>query len=67
MTQSELQALSGTERDDLEKRGAEVQKELALLMRRISQLEREGAELLVKLDRESARFAIEPLLSRSAG
>lgn len=62
MTQEELEHLPDTERQDLERRGIEVQSEIGMIMRRLGQLEREGAEQLQSLDREIARFAIEPLL-----
>ena len=62
MTSSEIGQLTVAERQDLERRGIEVQTEVGLIMRRISQLEREGAQLLLNLDREIARFALEPLL-----
>ncbi|HET7337914.1 MAG TPA: ATP-binding protein [Candidatus Dormibacteraeota bacterium] len=58
----ELQRLPESERNDLERRGTEVQTEIGVIMRRLGQLEREGADLLLQLDREIARFAIEPLL-----
>ena len=62
MTPEELQQIPDKERPDLERRSIEVQAEVAKTFRHLSQLEREGAELLIKLDREIARFAIEPLL-----
>lgn len=58
----ELQRLPEPDRRDLERRGAEVQTEVGVIMRRLGQLESEGADLLFQLDREIARFAIEPLL-----
>lgn len=62
MTQQDLEHLPDAERQDLERRGIEVQNEIGMTMRRLGQLEREGAEQLQSLDREIARFAIEPLL-----
>lgn len=62
LTSDEVEKLSDEARRDLERRGGEVQKEVGQAMRRIVQVEREGAELLVNLDREIARFALEPLL-----
>ena len=62
MTPEELQQIPEKDRPDLERRSIEVQAEVAKTFRHLSQLEREGAELLIKLDREIARFAIEPLL-----
>jgi lon-related putative ATP-dependent protease len=62
MTQEEVQRLPENEREDLERRGIEVQTEVAMAFRRINQLERDGNEHVVNLDREIARFAIEPLL-----
>ena len=62
MTPQELERLPEADRHDLERRGMEVQAEIGMVMRRIGQLEREGAEQLVNLDREIARFALEPLL-----
>lgn len=62
MTQQDLEHLPDPERQDLERRGMEVQNEVGMIMRRLGQLEREGAEQLQSLDREIARFAIEPLL-----
>ncbi len=62
MTAEELEHLPAADRHELERRGLEVQAEIGTIMRRLGQLEREGAEQLVKLDREIARFALEPLL-----
>ncbi len=62
MQPAALEQLPQAERDDLERRGLEVQNEIGSVMRRISQLEREGIEQLAALDREFARFALEPLL-----
>ena len=62
MTPAELEKLTDAERADLERSGAEVQVEVGHIMRRVAQLEREGGELLASLDREIARFALEPLL-----
>jgi lon-related putative ATP-dependent protease len=62
MTPEQIAALSENDRRDLDTRGGEVQAEVGLIMRRLGQLEREGAAMLVELDREIARFAIEPLL-----
>jgi len=62
MKSGDLEQLSESERQDLEHRGIEVQSEIGMTMRRISQLEREGAGQLLDLDREIARYAIEPLL-----
>jgi lon-related putative ATP-dependent protease len=62
MTPDELEHLPEPERSDLERRGTEVQTEIGRIMRRLSQLEREGAEQLARLDREIASFALEPLL-----
>lgn len=63
LTQGEVQHLSESERQELEKRGLEVQNEIGLILRRLGELQREGAEQLAKLDREVARFALEPLLN----
>jgi len=62
MTTDEIQHLAAAEKQDLERRGSEVQTKLVTTFRHLSQLEREGAEMLIKLDREIAAFAIEPLL-----
>ena len=62
MKPEELQKLTDDERQAVEQRAVEVQTHVASTFRRISQLEREGAELLAKLDREIATFAIEPLM-----
>jgi lon-related putative ATP-dependent protease len=62
MTPEEMEALSDKDRQELESHNIEVQAEVAKSFRRLSQLEREGNELLLKLDREIARFAIEPLM-----
>lgn len=62
MKQEELERLPAPDRHELERRGMEVQAEIALIMRRLGQIEREGAEQLAELDREIARFALEPLL-----
>jgi lon-related putative ATP-dependent protease len=62
MTPEEIRGLPETDQQDLERRGIEVQNQVATTFRHLSQLEREGAEMLIKLDREIARFAIEPLL-----
>ena len=62
MKPEELQKLTDAERQAVEQHAVEVQTQVASTFRRISQLEREGAELLAKLDREIASFAIEPLL-----
>ena len=62
MTPEEMQALPEERRKDLERRGLELQTRIGTALRRLSELEREGAEMLVKLDREIAAFAIEPLL-----
>lgn len=62
MTSEEVRSLPEDQKRDLERRGVEVQMQVGLTLRRVNQLEREGAELLMKLDREIARFAIEPLL-----
>jgi len=62
MTPDMLEHLPESDRQDLERRGSEVQNELAMTFRRLSQLEREGHEKLADLDREIARFAIESLL-----
>ncbi|HYM67299.1 MAG TPA: ATP-binding protein, partial [Patescibacteria group bacterium] len=62
LTQEEIQRLPESEQNDLERRGVEVQTQIGTTFRRLSQLEREGSELLIKLDREIAAFAIEPLL-----
>ncbi|MFI5282640.1 MAG: Lon protease family protein [Candidatus Dormibacterales bacterium] len=63
MSPEGIESLPEAERLDLEKRGAEVQAQLGITFRRLSQLEREGLEQLAGLDREIARFAIEPLLN----
>jgi predicted ATP-dependent protease len=63
MKPEELQKLTDAERQAIEQRAIDVQAQVASTFRRVSQLEREGAELLAKLDREIARFAIEPLLN----
>jgi lon-related putative ATP-dependent protease len=62
MKPEEIQKLTDTERQAIEQRAVEVQTQVAITFRRLSQLEREGAELLVNLDREIASFAIEPLM-----
>jgi predicted ATP-dependent protease len=62
MTPANLERLPAAERQDLERRGTEVQAQLALTFRRLSQLEREGLEQVAALDLEIARVAIEPLL-----
>jgi lon-related putative ATP-dependent protease len=62
MKPEEIQKLTDAERQAIEQRAVEVQTQVAITFRRVSQLEREGAELLTKLEREIARFAIEPLL-----
>ncbi|HYL08062.1 MAG TPA: ATP-binding protein, partial [Candidatus Udaeobacter sp.] len=62
MTGEELEHMTEADRGDLERRGSEVQAEVGRIMRRLAQLEREGAEQLARLDREIARFALEPLL-----
>ncbi len=62
ITPAELEKLSDAERADLERRSAEVQTEVGVIMRRVAHLEREGAEMLANLDRDIARFALEPLL-----
>jgi len=62
MKPEELQKLTDAERQAVEQHAIEVQTQVASTFRRVGQLEREGAELLGKLDREIASFAIEPLL-----
>jgi lon-related putative ATP-dependent protease len=62
MTPEDVERLPESERQDLERRGTEVQTQVAITFRRLSQVEREGMEQIASLDREIARFAIEPLL-----
>lgn len=62
MASEEMSKLPQSAREDLEHRGMEVQGEVGAVFRRLSLLERETAEQVVALDREIARFAIEPLL-----
>jgi len=61
-TPADVERLPESERQDLNRRGTEVQTQIAITFRRLSQLEREGIEQVAGLDREIARFAIEPLL-----
>ncbi|HYM96298.1 MAG TPA: AAA family ATPase [Candidatus Sulfotelmatobacter sp.] len=62
LTAEEIQKLTTEEREAIEQRAVEVQTQVAITFRHVNQLEREGAEMLANLDREIARFAIEPLL-----
>ena len=62
MTPDEMQALPEDTRKDYERRGIELQSRIGTALRRLAELEREGSEMLMKLDREIASFAIEPLL-----
>jgi predicted ATP-dependent protease len=62
ITPEEVERRPESEREDLQRRGTEVQTQIAITFRRLSQLEREGIEQVGGLDREIARFAIEPLL-----
>jgi lon-related putative ATP-dependent protease len=62
ITPEDVERLPESEREDLQRRGNEVQTQIAITFRRLSQLEREGMEQVAGLDREIARFAIEPLL-----
>ena len=62
MTPEEMQALPAAEGREIEKRGMDLQTRIGMTLRRLSELEREGTEMLMKLDREIASFAIEPLL-----
>ena len=62
MPQEEISKLTATEKAAVEKRGLEVQSEVGMTMRRLSQLDGEGAETISNLDREIVRLAIEPLL-----
>lgn len=62
MRPEDLERMAKADREALERKGLEVQTEVGVIMRRLGQLEREGSELLSDLDREIARFAIEPLM-----
>ncbi len=62
ITPPDLERLTESERQDLERRSTEVQTQIAITFSRLSQLEKEGVEQVASLDREIARFAIEPLL-----
>ncbi len=62
LTSEQVAAMTDQDRSELERKGADVQAQIATVIRRVAQLEREGAEELVKLDRDIARFALEPVL-----
>ncbi len=62
MTPKYMVDLTDAEREDLQKRGTEVQTQIAITFRRLNQMEREGIEQVAALDQEIAQFAIEPLM-----
>src|SRR5919204_2168634 len=58
----ELQQLSPEQRQDIERRGHEIEQEIQDVRQRIRGLEREAQERGRQLDREVALFAVDPLV-----
>ncbi|MBO0689147.1 MAG: AAA family ATPase [Candidatus Dormibacteraeota bacterium] len=58
----ELQQLSAEQRQDIDRRGHEIEEEIQAVRQRIRQLEREAQERGRRLDREVALFAVDPLV-----
>jgi lon-related putative ATP-dependent protease len=62
LTPEHFERLTDAERDDLDRRGAEVQARISESVRAMRKLEREAHDRLRELDREVVRGAVDPLL-----
>ena len=62
LTPDEIRLLTPDRQADLERSGAQVQEAVVAGLRRLHQLDRSAAELIRRVDREIAAFAIDPLL-----
>jgi lon-related putative ATP-dependent protease len=56
-------AMSDEERAEIERRGREVQKEIANTMRQVRLLDKDAANKATKLDRDVAQYAVDPVFS----
>lgn len=63
LTREAVSHMSEAERADVERKGEELQEEIANTLHRVAQLEHEAADDLVKLDQQTAFRAVEPLLA----
>ncbi|MCC6223669.1 MAG: AAA family ATPase [Thermoleophilia bacterium] len=61
LSQEDFARLPEGEQREIERRGAEIQERVAAVVRQLRQLEKEAGELVRRLDRDVAQFALGPL------
>lgn len=61
LSQEDFARLPQGEQHEIERRGAEIQERVAAVVRQLRQLEKEAGELVRRLDRDVAQFALGPL------